>query len=210
VFSLTFGGIEKKWEGTGYGIAGRYFLGPEKGIMYVPTVIFNSLTADLIDKSSFVDATKFNSLELRVGLGFHYRINKSNLVVLGIEIFGFEENKSDVPNSGIEKVKITNFPAFYIGGETYAKNWLVLRLGAIHRLQERKVTFEPTNGEKTETSHRDSGFDLTIGVGFQIGKFLLDLDINDDFLFEGPDFISGHGAGSAEDIFNRLSITYTF
>jgi hypothetical protein len=204
------GGIERKWEGTGYGIAGRYFLGPEKGIMYVPTVIFNSISADLNDKSSTAGVTKNTSLEFRVGLGFHYRLNKSNLVVLGVEVFGYEENKSDVPNSGVEKVKITNLPAFYLGGETYAKNWLVLRLGAIHRLQERKTTLEPINGQKTEVSSRDSSFDLTVGVGFQIGKFLMDLDINDDFLFEGPDFISGHGAGSAEDIFNRLSITYTF
>lgn len=202
----TVGAIETKWEGTGFGASGRYYLGPPDGIMYVPAFIVNSLSADLNNQSG---ATKNNFLEVRFALGFHYQINKTNLIVLGVEPFGFTESKNDGPQ-GIEKIRTTNLPAFYLGGETHAKSWLILRLGAIHRTQEYKVTMEPLNGVTTESSMRDSQFNLSVGVGFRIGKFLADFDINDDFLFEGPDFISGHGSGQGEDLFNRLSITYNF
>lgn len=202
----TYGAINQKWDGFGYGFSARYFLGQPDAIMYVPVGIWNALSADLTESAG---TSKTNYLEVRFGLGVHYQVNKANLVILGIEPYGFVENKFET-SAAIEKQRITNFPAFYLGGETHAKNWLILRVGATHRTQENKVTSEPKNGTKTEVSTRDSQFILSVGTGFQIGKFLLDLDINNDFLFEGPDFISGHGAGQLEDFFNRISITYTF
>jgi len=202
----TVGALETKWDGFGFGGSGRYYLGLEDGIMYVPAFIVNSLSADLNDPSG---VTKTDFFELRFALGFHYQVNKTNLIVLGIEPFGYAENKNDGPG-GIEKTRTTNLPAFYLGGETHAKNWLILRLGATYQTQEVKVTMEPVSGVNTESSIRDSQFNLAVGVGFRIGKFLADFDINDNFLFEGPDFISGHGSGQSEDLFNRLSITYNF
>ena len=202
----TYGAINQKWDGFGYGISARYFLGQPDAIMYVPVGIWNALSADLTE-STGTSKTKY--LEARFGVGIHYQVNKTNLVILGIEPFGLVENKFET-SLGTEKQRITNFPAFYLGGETHAKNWLILRVGATHRTQENEVTSEPNNGTKTTVSTRDSQFILSVGAGFQIGKFLLDLDINNNFLFEGPEFISGHGAGQLEDFFNRISVTYTF
>ena len=60
------------------------------------------------------------------------------------------------------------------------------------------------------TLTRTNDIDVTVGVGIHIGNFLMDLDINDNYLFEGPDFISGQGANEVNDFVHRLTITYTF
>ena len=202
------GSATTTWEGLGFGVAGRFFLGPENGPMqYVPVVVINQFSTDLV--RDLVDATS-SFLDFSMGVGIHYQLDESNLVVLGTEIFGIRQNVLDAANVGKETVSVTNMPAFYLGGETRAKRWLLLRLGATHEIQETKTTFRLPSGEKTETSKRDSKFGVSVGVGIELGRFLLDLDINDNFLFEGPDFISGQGSDSVNDFVNRLSISYNF
>lgn len=198
---------DRKWEGAGFGLSGRFFFGPEDGIMYVPAGLVDYLAADLTQGQQKVET---DYLRVRLGMGVHYQINKTNLVVLGIEAYGLEESKEKVANLGEQTERVTNLPGFYLGGETHAKEWLILRVGATHLWREQKSIFKPTTGTETETSSRDSQFNLYLGTGFKIGRFLIDLDFNTDFFFEGPDFVSGHNAGQLDDFINRLSVTYGF
>lgn len=198
---------DRKWEGTGFGASGRFFFGPEDGIMYVPAAVVNYLSADLTQGQQKVET---DYLQVHLGMGVHYQINKTNLVVLGIELYGVEESKEKVASLGQLTERVTNLPGFYLGGETHAKEWLILRMGATHLWQEQKSIFKPTTGAESETSSRDSQFNLYLGTGFKIGRILIDLDFNTDFFFEGPDFISGHNAGQLNDFINRLSVTYSF
>ncbi len=203
----SVGGTEQKWTGTGFGVSGRFFLGPADGIQYVPAVVLNQFSADLETEDQSID-TEF--LEFRMNFGFRYPVNPQNLVILGVELFGIRQNESDTPGVGKTTQKIINRPAFYLGGETQAKKWLFLRLGAIQAFQEIQTTFRPVGQPKREDTLQDSQFNVFVGLGVQLGRFLLDLDINDNFLFEGPDFISGQGANAVDDFVHRVSITYTF
>lgn len=202
-----FPGANGKWSGTGFGVSGRFFLGPEETIQYVPAVVISQLSADL-ETDSIDVSTDF--LSFRMALGARYQVDPRNLVVVAVEFFGFEQNKTDTPGSGKETVKTSNLPAFYLGGETQPLKWLIIRLGATHANREVKRTFRPAGGRRQETKVRDSKFDVFFGAGLQVGRFLLDMDINRDFLFEGPDFLSGQGIRTARDLFNKVSLTYQF
>ncbi len=204
----SFGDVVQNWKGLGFGVSGRFFLGAENSPMqYVPVVIINQFTADL--EQGTTDATT-DFLEFRMAVGVHYNLDDNNLVVLGVEMFGIRRNKIDTPNVGQRTESVTHLPAFYVGGETQAKRWLTLRLGASQELTETETSFLDANGDKVENARRDSNFNVSFGVGIAAGRFLLDFDINDNFLFEGPDFISGQGSDSVSDFVNRLSISYHF
>ncbi|MCB0288177.1 MAG: hypothetical protein R3C41_21965 [Calditrichia bacterium] len=206
-FKRVAAGVEEKWSGSGFGVSGRFFLGAQDGIQYVPVVLINQFSTTVEMANRDID-TDF--LEFRMNLGFHYRINPQNLVILGVEMFGFSRSETDDPDSQKITRRITNMPAFFLGGETYAKKWLVLRLGAVQTFSENKQTISNRSNGKSVTLTRTNDIDVTVGVGIHIGNFLMDLDINDNYLFEGPDFISGQGANEVNDFVHRLTITYTF
>ncbi len=201
------GAVKEKWSGTGFGVSGRFFLGPANGIQYVPLVIIDQISADL-EQDTVDSETDF--LRVSMGIGFHYQVNANNLVILGVEVFGMESDERNTPGVGKTQTIIRRFPAFYLGGETVYKNWMLLRVGARHALEEIETSFRPAGGRKVKDSRRRANFDLFVGLGIRLGNFQVDFDINDNYLFEGPDFISGQGSDEIDDFVNRLSISYYF
>ena len=197
----------RKWDGIGFGVSGRFFLGEKSGIQYVPLVVINQQSTILEENG--VEATD-DFLSFRMALGFRYSIDDKNLIVLGLEPFSIEKREVDSPQFGKTTHTIMNIPAIYLGGETRPKTWLLLRLGATQIIQSIENKFIPVEGETTKIKTRRSDFKFSVGVGFELGRFLLDLDINDHFLFEGPDFIGGQGNTEASDLVKKLSITYKF
>lgn len=196
-----------EWRGNGFGVSGRFFLGPENGIQYVPLVILNNLTTTFDQGSTDTD---ISNLHFTLGTGLHYQVDEKNLVVMGIEWFSMDQEERDTPGQGNIKLTQTNLPAFYLGGETLPKSWLAVRLGGTYRYMQTRSESSPSNGAKVTNTFRDANFDFTFGLGVVLGNFQLDLDINDRFLFQGPDFVSGQGGNQFGDFANRLSMTFQF
>ncbi|HQU74574.1 MAG TPA: hypothetical protein PLG66_19875, partial [Calditrichia bacterium] len=193
------------WSGIGFGVAGRFFLGPEDGLQYVPAVILNNFTS-IYDVNGVESDRTY--LEFRMLGGVRYQINAENLVVAGLEVFGIRQDEGDTPDVISERTRITNMPAFYIGAETHALRWLFLRVGAVQRYQETESSYKLPNTSRVTDRRWASDFDFYFGAGVRFGAFQLDLDINDQFLFDGPDFISG--SGSSGRFANRVSVSYEF
>ncbi len=201
------GRIKNEWNGVGFGGNGRAFVGPETGIQYVPIVAGNYLSSTL--ELDTVD-TDMSFLQAGIGFGLHYQVDDDNLVVVGIEAVSIQESRLKLADGEERITRILTAPGVFLGGETHPTDWLIVRLGAAHVSQQRTSAVEPPDQPKFETISRHSQFNVSAGMGIRLGRFLLDLDINEHFLFEGPDFISGQGGNQTGDFVNRVSMTYNF
>ena len=103
-------------------------------------------------------------------------------------------------------ITTTSFPRLYLGAEAQIKPWITGRIGANRAYQKVTEKFKPTGGEEVEQSYQTSPYNVTFGLGLKFGKFLIDLNINDGFFFEGPNLISGR----VRDFSNRVSVSYLF
>lgn len=201
--------LEDKWSGTGINLGGRYFYELNENMQAVPVLTFGtSSTTQKTDQAGTLPQieTDFSTLAFNLGIGLHYQLNEENLIVLAIDPFGVSKLTSDYKEAGKVTQTTTTLPRLYLGVEGKIRKRVVGRIGAIRSYQTVKTENKPAQGETTETSFQTSPYDVTFGLGIHIGKFLIDLDINDGMFFQGPNFISGQ----LRDLANRVSISYLF
>ena len=150
--------------------------------------------------------TDYGTFGFNLGVGINYKVNQNNLIVLAIDPFGYFKTKTDVKNSSESTVTTTTLPRLYLGGETTIKSWLVGRIGAYRAYQTQTTKTKPAQGEEVKSSFQLSPYNVSFGLGLKFGNFLIDIEINDGLLFEGPNFISGR----TRDMVNRVSVSYLF
>jgi hypothetical protein len=201
--------LKDEWSGTGINLIGRYFYELNKKMQAVPVVRFGTAsTTQKTDQPGTLPQlqTDFSTFTFNLGIGLHYQLNKDNLIILAMDPFGVNKLTTDYKDVGKVTQTTTILPRMYLGVEGKIKKRLVGRIGAIRSYQTVKTETKPTQGAGTETSFQTSPYNVTFGLGLRIGKFLIDLDINDGMFFEGPNFISGQ----LRDLANRVSISYLF
>jgi len=201
---------KNSWGGFGAAFNGRFWLGQKNFIFkFVPLIVANyaSLKTE-IDPGGGADKTEidYGVLDLAVGLGINYEINEDNLIVLGIEPFGYSTETRDQKDFGDYSETTLILPGIYLGVESYITSWLIGRLGAAQVYQKITEKFTPSGGDAIEETYFDKDFQMTFGLGIMFGRFLLDARLNEGLLFTGPNFISG----AFEDMAYRISITYDF
>lgn len=203
------GSLTDKWSGTGINVLGRYFYELNDQMRAVPVVRFGtSSTTQKTDQGGTLPQleTDFSTTLINVGIGLNYQLNEDNIIILAVDPFGLFSVSSDVKDAGETITTTTTLPRLYLGVETKVKGWLVGRIGANRAYQTRKTETKPAQGDAFETSFQTSPYNVSFGLGIQFGKFLIDLDINDGLLFEGPNFISGR----LRDVANQVSVSYVF
>jgi len=198
---------DQDWGGFGFAGAGRLFLGETTKIVPVGLISIRSTTSDF---GSAVGKIKYTDMNLGAGIGVNHELNESNMLVMAIEVLGFQGSSEDSSDLETPGGKITygrlTFPGFYIGAESRIKSWLTGRLGAAQVYQAIATTYEPETGNEQKTSFTNSQFNVSFGLGFNFGDFTLDAAINEGLFFDGPNFISG----TTEPMARRLSLTYKF
>ncbi len=201
------GDEKNEFSGTTFGVNFRAFLGDE--VEFVPLGIF-SYTSSSHDFKSDTDpdlntSRDIDRLTLGLGIGFNYRINRRNLLVLGIEALGMSQVKEKLEAGDFTYTELT-YPGVYFGVETQIAKWLTGRFGAAQIYQLNKEKIEPDDAADTESSSRSSSFNATFGLGFKFGDLELDIAFNEGLIFDGPEFISG----SDEVLTDKISLTYKF
>jgi hypothetical protein len=196
--------------GLGVGFNGRLWMEKRDKFQLVPLLVGYYATATRKQSPGFgldtTYTTDYNRLNLAGGIGVNYQLNDENLLVLGLEVYGYAKDGEEVKNDYKSSITTTTMPGVYLGLESKISKWLIGRLGAVQVFQSEKTTYKPEGGKETQTTSYSSQFKMTFGLGFTFGNFVLDAAFNEGLLFDGPYFISG----SAEPIANRLSITYNF
>jgi hypothetical protein len=203
------GGLKDEASGTIFNLKGRYFYEYNSKMKFIPVAQlgFGSGTQKTDQGGGQPRLeTDLGLTYINLGVGVHYEINANSILIIAIDPFGYSSFKQDVKTLGELNTTTTTFPRLYLGGETSLRPWITARIGANRGYQKIVTEVKPEGGTATETSSYSSPYNVSFGLGLKFANFIIDLDINDGILFEGPNFISG----SFRDFSNRVSVTYVF
>ncbi|MBN2102820.1 hypothetical protein JW835_02165 [bacterium] len=201
--SYEMGSSDKTWGGLGLGLNGRYFSQQTAEMEVVLLGTFYYGFAKQEQGSSEIDYTR---LQLGLGAGINYQATKNNMLVLALEAFGLDMDKSAVEDGDETTETTTTLPGIYIGVESKIKPWFIARLGARQVYESYKEATDPEYGDDTEDTDFRSSFGVTFGLGIVMGGLELDALFNEGILFDGPNVISGQ----TNTLANRISLTYHF
>lgn len=202
-------GLKDEYSATLIDILGRYFYQYDSKMQLVPVVRigFGSGSQKTeVGGGAPRDETDYSLLNLNLGLGLNYQISENSLLIVAIDPYDYAKVSAKVKEGTETTITTTTFPRLYLGAETSIRNWLIARIGANRGYQKVTTKTKPSGQNETEISFQTSPYNVSFGLGLKFGRFLIDLDINDGVLFEGPNFLSG----TFRDFSNRVSVTYNF
>jgi hypothetical protein len=194
------------WSGFGFGLNARMFSGEATKLVPLGTFYYASATTKIDRVAPPVAKVNYKRMDVGLGIGLNHQLNEQNLLVIGLEAIGLTSLKTDVDDGPESTDQSFTFPGLYMGVESEIKPWLTGRLGAAQVYQSRTLKFKPAGGTETKSTSRSSQFNVSFGLGFNFGDFVLDAAINEGLFFDGPNFISG----GTNPMANRLSLTYNF
>jgi len=207
--SSEVSGDKDEYSGNNIMINGRYFYQYDTKIQFVPVVrlSFGSAGRDTDVGAGLPQAeTDYSASNINLGIGLNYQFTENSLIIVGIDPFGYSKLKEDEKEGDETLTTTTTLPRLYLGAEAMIKPWLTGRIGANRAYQSVTTKITPDQGDEVETTYQTSPYNVSFGVGLKFGNFLIDLDINDGFFFEGPNLISGQ----VRDFSNRVSVSYLF
>jgi hypothetical protein len=186
---------------------GKYTLVPHFGVMYSKQ---GAELYDVVSDVNTLDNThKITDLVFDLGLGMNYDAAE-NVLVVGDIGFNYDAYKTTDEPTGGTKVEVKDnylmLPYFRIGIDAYVFKWMNLRSGVVAQWQKEK--YEPSSVEKRTWSWVET--QTFLGAGFHWGNFVIDANIDPDFLSRGPYFITGSNDGNYYDISNKITLKYLF
>ncbi len=155
------------------------------------------------------DATKDKEdsmLGFGIGVAGVYNYDENNKVVVGFTPIDMLVKSEDDGLTKETDATVT-FPAFNIGIESQVCKWLVLRAGMTQEYSVNSVTTEEDNEDDQVTTTWDSDFMYNMGMGIMFRNFTLDFVFNEDFLHDGPNFITGQ---NTDAFAGELMLKYKF
>ncbi len=198
-------GLEDKFSGSGFGGVFRAFMGDETQLVPIGLINLASTTYEQT-VNNVTSKVKFSNMNLALGAGVNYNINENSMLVAAVEAIGMSKFKSEVGGGTETNITTMDLPGLYLGAESQINKWLTGRMGAVQVMQSTTTKTKPQGSPESKTSERFKQFNVTFGVGVDLGDFTLDLSFNEGLLFDGPNFISG----TTETIADKISITYEF
>ncbi len=193
------GGANTEFSGFGISAQGRYNWRTIKGARIFPIAQLGFASAGYKNGQE----TDFSGLMVRAGVGVEKAINENNLLIVGLEAFGYSSYTGDDKTADVKTTTSTmTLPGIYIGIESQIADWLIGRVGARHT--NISQTTEVTGGD--DLVQDGSTFKVDLGLGMEFGNFLLDFAVNEGIIFDGPNVLSG----ATNNLSSRLSITYNF
>ncbi len=144
------------------------------------------------------DSTMFGG-----GFGLNIMPFEETTVIVGFEVgVSSWDNSSPAFSDSINSYS-TMTPAFVFGAESRFNSWMTGRIGA------RKTFFSSYSDEGyagDKSSSATDAFQMALGLGMVFGDFTIDAMLDENFLFEGPNFIGGFTTAPNA----RLTATYNF
>jgi hypothetical protein len=193
------GGAKTEFSGFGLSAQARYNWKTINGAKIFPIAQFGFGSAGYKNGSE----SDFSRLMLRTGIGVEKSINEDNLLIVGLEVFGYSSVEEDNKTANVKtNVSTITLPGVYVGIESKIADWLTGRIGVKHtNISE---TTESTGADDLELD--GSTFKVNLGLGMEFNNFLIDFAVNEGIIFDGPNLLSG----SNNNLSSRISITYDF
>lgn len=200
------GAVKNTWGGFGFGLNARLFHGETTKLVPLGTFYYAATNTEVDPGTGTTAKVDYTRMNLGLGIGLNHQLDENNLIVGGLEVIGLSSLKADEQGIGENTTSTLTLPGLYMGLESKIKTWLTGRIGAAQVFQSTTDKVKPEGGTETKSTVRTSDFNLSFGLGFTFGDFVIDAAINEGLFFDGPNFISGMDNPMA----NRLSVTYGF
>ncbi len=144
----------------------------------------------------------YSWMRINAGVGLNWPI-MDDIQIAGGVTASYNTFKSD---SGSVENKGTDFiaPAFNMALETRITDWITARLGFNKSINTSK--FENTAQSVTNLVSNDAASTINLGAGFHFGRFSIDATVSEQWLKQGPNFVSGQNT----DLFGVISASYNF
>ncbi|MCC6637344.1 MAG: hypothetical protein IT278_06405 [Ignavibacteriaceae bacterium] len=193
-----------KVSGSVIDVSARYFHFLGKGFSFVPTANFQTIsgTVDVAGASTDLDSY----MSRGVGAGLNY--TTGDLFLAGGVSFMTESWTAKATTTTPELTRNHFwFPVWNLGAEFKLTDWMKARLGykvATNKDKQETAATTTTKNEVVMTAFDRTG--VTLGLGFNFGKFSLDATVNDEVLRQGFKNLSTGGVNT----FGHISASYAF
>jgi hypothetical protein len=144
------------------------------------------------------DDIKTSVMNINFNTVLAYNLNEDTKVLMDVELFGLESETityaDTLINAALEidkETKASPFKSVKFGVESKIKPWLCARFGGVKEYMKTKETMTPWEGDDAITTTFDQDFKLTFGLGLTFGKVVLDVNLEEGLLLDGPNFITG-------------------
>ncbi len=202
--------IEESEAGFGFGIDGRITFAKVGKVDFVgkgALGFFASAYDDGVDDTKDIENTMFG---LDLGVAGIYNHDENNKVIFGCTPFAINMDNNDDGTTTNTELELFA-PVFNIGLESKVLSWLVVRAGATQEYwsttENEEIEVADADNIENTTTTWDSAFNYNMGMGVKFKNFCLDFTFEEDFLHNGPNFITGQNTG---DIAGEMMLKYKF
>jgi hypothetical protein len=196
IYDYYYGyGEVKQDANTMMGVRGRMFYEWNETVTLVPYVNFRTFDFSLkADSADWKDSHYGNKgMMVDIALAANIKVNEDNLLIFGIEPYGYGKYEPSDPPTGISyKVTDTYMPVFLLALESDVKDWLTFRVGAVKAFYKYETKYEEEGGTIQKYTETGSFYDYYMGLGFHIGDFDIDAVVNNELPFKLGYWLTGY------------------
>lgn len=192
-------------------LRGKFMLVKQMKLSLIPyaSVGFYSWNPTLEPEVSGFLKTEHSYMNMMGGLGISMPILEKGFMAGGLSA-GYSSYKAKMSSTLTDEYSYSAFifPKFNLGMEWALTDWLVGRLGYSRAVisDNQKYTDTGVSFEVMRTLDSDPVQTITMGLGFQFGRFSIDGTIGEKLLKEGINTVSG----KQNNLFGMLSASYNF
>lgn len=212
-------------------IAGRAFWDWTDYVTVVPVASFQTAEYSLTDNEdpSFIDGlgTGDKMRNVLAGVGLNMDVNTDNMLIVAAEFRHMKWEYSNADTAGTALAEITGryLPTIRMALETQVTSWMTTRVGAAKHMGTLKASDNNGDELSVETGtpiygpfndfFEDmlTGFDWTLGLGFNVAEWTVDLELGSEAPFSTFYWITGYSAYDQDSGFGpvtRISALYNF
>lgn len=158
---------------------------------------------------------KVNNVQF--GVSLNYDVNSNNMLIFATELQFNSWKYSNLASGDQTEITQRTIPRFYIALESDINSWLTTRIGAVKNMTRTRVVFfdDAATGNfnevvVTSTDVFTDDFLWTLGLGFHVAEWDIDLVLSEHTPFRLGYWLTGFGAGVQDAPVNRISATYRF
>jgi len=200
--------------GSNIALAARFTKDKGNGVNWVGLLGFQTVSGELKNATADDDVTSLSGMSLLLGGVVQKAVSKRTTAVFGVIPYVMNKVETEVYTDANETtvtntVTTTAMPLLAFAMETQVWNWFTGWVGVNKTLLKTKnesVT-DDDNGTDTEGTNRTAPFAVSLGGSIKVSdNFRIDGVMNNNWLFTGPNFLSGQ----ALNLMNQISIVGTW
>jgi hypothetical protein len=206
-------------------IAGRAFWDWTDETTVVPVVSYAMADYSLTDNQdpSFVagPGSGDKMTDFKAGVGLNMDVNTANMLIVAAEFrhMKWEYSNADTVGTNLAEFSGRNLPTIRMALETRVTDHMTTRVGAAKHLGKATVTSvdgEEISAEPGTPSYFDFGissFDWTLGLGFDVAEWTIDLELGSEAPFSTFYWVTGYSVYTDDSSFGpvtRISGLYNF